>query len=166
MACVEIILITGIGLVTHPDVQSPELPVYGAKTLAVRSGQVELHGRAKSPPWARLAATANQGETRLQVAAEVDWQAGDEIVVASSSFLAEEVDRRTIVAVTLAGGVSTLELDRPLDFTHLGVVADFGGETVDMRAEVAVLTRNVVVQVRYSTKYKTVLYQINEYRQK
>lgn len=41
-----------------------------------------------------------------------------------------------------------LGLDRPLSYTHLGeVVAGANGMDVDMRAEVAVLSRNVVLQV-------------------
>ena len=46
--------------------------------------------------------------------------------------------------------VSTIRIDRKLNFTHLGVVEEIAGgaagASIDMRAEVAVLTRNVVFQ--------------------
>lgn len=42
-----------------------------------------------------------------------------------------------------------MALDRPMTYTHLGErFAGPDGRVMDMRAEVAVLTRNVVVQVR------------------
>lgn len=45
-------------------------------------------------------------------------------------------------------GVTTLSLDRPLAYTHLGErFTGPNGLVMDMRAEVAVLSRNVVVQV-------------------
>jgi hypothetical protein len=98
------------------------------------------------------------GHTSLQVAALLNWEVGDTVVVASSSFLAHEVDERVVVQVELGpGGATTiLHLDVPLTYTHLGEVADFDGEKVDMRAEVAVLTRNVKVQgdVLYSERQK------------
>ena len=47
-------------------------------------------------------------------------------------------------------GTATLALDRPLNYTHLGVrntvAGDGRGHVVDMRAEVAVLSRSVVVE--------------------
>lgn len=38
----------------HGHLRSPELPVYGAKTLAVREGTLDLHGRLKAL-WYKLA---------------------------------------------------------------------------------------------------------------
>ena len=78
---------------------------------------------------------------------------GDTIVIAASGFLGEEVDTAVIVAVANnTDGSSTLSLDRVLIFTHLGVLSPIPGDplgrSVDLRAEVAVLTRNVVLQVR------------------
>lgn len=35
----------------HGHLRSPELPVYGAKTLAVREGTLDLHGRLKTPQY-------------------------------------------------------------------------------------------------------------------
>lgn len=82
-------------------------------------------------------------------------QVGDRIVIASSSFYAEEVDEATIVAIDGASvpGVTRLTLDAPLRFTHLGEVVTVPGEAkvLDMRAEVAVLTRNVLITGDYDS---------------
>ena len=78
-------------------------------------------------------------------------QVGDRVAIASSSFFAEEVDEAVITAVTYQDGNTTtlLNLSAPLQYTHLGEVVSVPGEsrTLDMRAEVAVLTRNVVITV-------------------
>ena len=76
---------------------------------------------------------------------------GDRIVIASSSFYAEEVDETTIAAVSFSGSTNTttITVTDALQFTHLGEVVSVAGESkvLDMRAEVAVLTRNVIITV-------------------
>lgn len=70
-------------------------------------------------------------------------------MIASSSILPDDVDEAVVAAIEpLPSGNTRLVLDRALRYTHLGVVLAVEGEerVVDMRAEVAVLTRNVVVQ--------------------
>lgn len=140
-----------ITLYGAPD--SRELPLYGPKVIALRDGNVVLHGLPKTPSWTQLAATANANDTSIVVKDAVNWAVGDAIAIASSSFLAEEVDTVDITSVSVdpSTGTTTLGLSGPLLFTHLGVVmsdlaGDASGKVLDMRAEVAVLTRNVVLQ--------------------
>jgi hypothetical protein len=88
----------------------------------------------------------------------VDMQAGDRVVIASSSFFPEEVDEAVITAVTyLSNNRTMLNVSAPLRYTHLGVVVAVAGEprTLDMRAEVAVLSRNVLVTVRLHARVGT-----------
>jgi hypothetical protein len=51
----------------------------------------------------------------------------------------------------LPDGTSKLQLDRPLQYTHLGVLRSYAGDpgrhVLAMHAEVAVLDRNIVIQV-------------------
>ena len=37
---------------------TPELPLYGAKNIAVRRGTLDLHGKPVTPTWCQLAETA------------------------------------------------------------------------------------------------------------
>jgi hypothetical protein len=72
-------------------------------------------------------------------------------VIAPSSFYHTDVSEATLTAVTNnPDGTATLALDTPLAFTHLGEVVtvpgDDRGHVLDMRAEVAVLSRSVVLQ--------------------
>lgn len=126
-----------------------ELPMYGSKVIAVRDGNLVLHGLHKRPTWSQLAATANPGDTSITLAEPVNWSVGDRIVIASSSFYPDHVDEANIVSVSAPGlgGGSVLVLDAPLRYTHLGErFTGPDGRVVDMRAEVGVLSRNVVVQ--------------------
>jgi hypothetical protein len=121
---------------------------HSSQVLAVREGQVRLHGQPKLPTWTLLNATADQGDTSITINGPINWVAGDRIAIASSSFYATDVDESTVLNVTcllLGCEVVRLELDGPLSYTHLGEVVtvpgDDRGHVLDMRAEVAVLNR-------------------------
>ncbi|KAM9839131.1 PKHD1 like 1, tandem duplicate 1 [Aulostomus maculatus] len=131
----------------HGNLRSPELPVYGTKTLAVREGILDLHGIPVPVPWTHLAQTATNGSTTLTLMKAVTWKAGDEIVIASTGHRhsQRENEVRRIAAVSADG--KTLTLAEPLAYTHLGVTVTLpDGTLFDGRAEVGLLTRNIVVR--------------------
>ncbi|KAI0215602.1 Fibrocystin-L [Lamellibrachia satsuma] len=73
------------GIITmYGQVRSPELPVYGAKTLAVRHGALELHGKPTPVTWTVLAETVAVGATEIKLQIPVTWSVGDEIIIAST----------------------------------------------------------------------------------
>ncbi len=73
-----------ITLTGPPD--SRELPMYGAKVLAVRQGLVQMAGLPKVPSFTRLAASAEPGDTFITLDGQVNWAVGDMIAIASSSY--------------------------------------------------------------------------------
>lgn len=119
------------------------------QVLAIREGQVRLHGQPKLPTWTLLNATADCNDTVISVNGPlINWAVGDRIVIASSSFYATDTDEATITNITCTQPgceVVQLTLDMPLTYTHLGEVVtipgDDRGHVLDMRAEVAVLNR-------------------------
>lgn len=114
----------------------------GTKFLAVMSsGALELHGEWR-PGWAKLNATAEPGATRIIVERAVNWQFGDRIVLAPSEGEPGEAEERFVIAVN--GNLVTL--DRPLRHRHWGVLEYLEGVALDERAEVGLLTRNIVLQ--------------------
>jgi hypothetical protein len=115
---------------------------FGNKVLALHGGTISLHGAPVGTTWTRLAADAPAGATTLTLAQPVEWRAGDRIVVATSSRNADEAEVREIAAVQ---GTS-VTLAQPLRFRHFGTVRSAGGVAVDVRAEVGLLSHNVVVQ--------------------
>ncbi|XP_040908783.1 LOW QUALITY PROTEIN: PKHD1 like 1, tandem duplicate 1 [Toxotes jaculatrix] len=131
----------------HGHLRSPELPVYGTKTLAVREGVLDLHGIPVPVPWTHLAQTATNGSVTLTLMKAVTWKAGDEIVIASTGHRhsQRENEVRRIAAVSADG--KSLTLTEPLKYTHLGVTVTLPDGTVfEGRAEVGLLTRNIVVR--------------------
>ncbi|KAG8441696.1 hypothetical protein GDO86_010760 [Hymenochirus boettgeri] len=86
----------------HGHLRSPELPVYGAKTLAVRHGTLDLHGQPVPVTWTRLAQTAEAGSSALILQKSVTWKAGDEIVIASTGHRhsQKENEKMTIQSVS------------------------------------------------------------------
>lgn len=95
-----------------------EIPSYGAKNIAVRYGTLDLHGIPKTPTWTRLGRTAMPGDDTVTLAEPVNWQADDEIAIASSAWGPHEAEQRRILSVSSDG--LTLTLDEPLEFEHWG----------------------------------------------
>ncbi len=114
----------------------------GTKLIGVASGgTLDLHGEDRLS-WTRLGATANANATSITLSEAVDWQAGDTIVIASTGFDQDEAEVRGITSVS--GSVVTL--DSPLEHRHWGTLQSYGGQTLDLRAEVGLLSRNIVIQ--------------------
>ncbi|XP_053468790.1 PKHD1 like 1, tandem duplicate 1 [Ictalurus furcatus] len=131
----------------HGHLRSPELPVYGAKTLGVREGVLDLHGIPIPITWTRLAQTANNGSITLTLMDAVTWKEGDEVVIASTGgrHSQQQNEVRKIALVSPDG--RTLTLTSPLNYTHLGLAITLPDGTVfEARAEIGVLTRNIVVR--------------------
>ncbi|KAI7798962.1 putative fibrocystin-L [Triplophysa rosa] len=131
----------------HGHLRSKELPVYGAKTLAVREGVLDLQGIPVPVTWTRLSQTAQSGSSTLTLMDAVTWKAGDEIVIASTGnrHSQRENELRRIASVSHDG--RTLNLTEPLTYTHLGVSVNLpDGTAFQARAEVGLLTRNIVIR--------------------
>src|SRR5213079_3077596 len=105
--------------------------------IMIMGGTLNLHGDQKHT-WTKLANTATAGSTSIQVLDASGWRAGDEVVLASTDFDPRQAERRTIVAIK----GNTITLDRTLEYMHFGKMTF----DVDERGEVAMLTRNIVLQ--------------------
>lgn len=129
----------------HGHVRSTELPVYGAKSVSVRNGSLELYGKHVMHTWTRLSETANAGSKSIKLQLSVsDWSVGDEIVIASTSKSLRE--NEVVKIIGIRDGGRTLDIAPPLDYTHISFNQTIAGHMIETRAEVGLLTRNVVVQ--------------------
>jgi len=126
----------------HGTKESAETPIYGNKCIAVRHGTLSMIGVERTPTWTSLQATAAAGATQITLIEAVDWVVGEKIVIAPTSYESVEAEVRTITAVD--GSMTVLTLDSPLNYKHYAGVENYGAETLEMRAEVGLLTRNVV----------------------
>jgi cell migration-inducing and hyaluronan-binding protein len=115
----------------------------GASVLGVMAGgQLELHGQPRPVRWSRLTRIAVAGSNVLHVGATKGWHAGDDIVIASTDLDPTHAEQRRVTRVD--GGRVTLSA--PLNHTHWGVVDDIGGRRIAQRAEVGLLSRNIVIR--------------------
>lgn len=95
--------------------------------------------------------TANAGETQItlvdiDIGSTLDWQVGEQIVIASTDRESENAEYKTITAISDPSGTPIITLDSALEHTHFGEIYTVGsdGDFIDMRAEVGLLSRNVV----------------------
>lgn len=98
-----------------------------------------------SPPrvsWTRLNATAVSGASQLTLERSVDWKAGDRLVVATTDF--DPLQSEQVEVQAVSGNVVTLA--QSLANLHWGQMQTYDGKNLDERAEVGLLTRNIVVQ--------------------
>lgn len=127
----------------HGKYETNQLPIVGNKHISVHGGKLDIHGLPKTPTWTLLGASVSPGATTITLVQAVNWSVGDEIVIASTSFSRDEFERRLITQVS--GDGLTLTIDKPLDFAHFAETLTYDGKSFEVRAEVAVLTRNVRV---------------------
>ena len=119
------------------NVKNEQLMGMGDRGIMMSGGTLNLHGN-RSNSWTKLARTAEAGSSTIEVLDASQWQAGDEIVLASTDYDPRQAERRTIAAIS----GNTLTLNEPLEYMHFGRIT-FG---VDERGEVGLLTRNIKVQ--------------------
>jgi len=76
------------------------------------------------------------------------WEVGDQIVIASSSYDYADEDVRTITGVSVQGNETVLALNSPTSHRHYGNIEYYknGERSIDLRAEVALLNRSIIVQ--------------------
>lgn len=122
--------------------------IVGAKVLALRNGILDMHGMPKVATWTHLSSTANSNSSIIHLTHPVDWALNSEIIIATTGdrFSQKESELRRVV--NISSDNMTLTLDRPLKYTHLGLSRWINTTTVEVRAEVGLLSHNVVFEGR------------------
>jgi hypothetical protein len=102
-------------------------------------GRMDFHGAPLSRTWLKLGTTARKGDNTITLSASVrGWRAGDRVIITGTKDPDEHNAWQTEERFVKAIDGLKVTLDKPLDFAHQG-----DGE---YRGEVAILTRNVVVE--------------------
>ncbi len=122
----------------------------GAGVLGV-FGTFLAIGKARNTVWVDLARTALAGDDFLVLDTLVDWAIGSEIAIAPSDFEPHEAETHIIRSVQTQfhdqEWRSVLNLTRSLQFNHYaGSWEVYGTRRIRMRAEVGLLTQNIVVR--------------------
>lgn len=151
---------------TGTDAGGEAMPGMGTRGLLVMGGKLHLHGRAPQPVWTRLNDHAAAGSASLQLATAVNWQAGDELVLAPTDYYGLGQTERHLLQ-SVAGNGLGLQLASPLGSARWGrlqypdpaqpsglALAPSGWQppqapaptVLDQRAEVGNISRNIVIQ--------------------
>jgi hypothetical protein len=141
-------IMNNVEIILYGSKDDPFLPHYGNKVLALREGIMDLHGKVYSHTWSQLDSTAAVAATSIVIQDQVDWEVGQQIVIASTDVDHYQREERTIATITpnTPAGKTTITFTGGLMYAHLGVTETYGGQSFDFRAEVGLLTRKLKVR--------------------
>jgi hypothetical protein len=129
----------------HSSRDSPEIPIFGNKVIAMYNGVLDIHGVPRNPTWTMLERTSDIGANTITLMREVDWKVGERIVIAPTGYNNTEAEEKAIVAIDRTiPSKPIITLDTPLEFKHYAGIQYFGTDFIEMRAEVGLLTRNIL----------------------
>ena len=94
------------------------LNLFGAKGATY--GSVPPSSSGKS--WTRLNGSLVAGQTRLTLDRQVDWQAGDEIVITATDYLPRHSEHATIAHIKTGAGETQITLSTGVQYPHNGQV--------------------------------------------
>ena len=151
----------------HP--KSIELPTFGSKVIACYKCTMDIHG-APQHSWTLLSQTALPGATQIEVKDAVRWPIGGKIVIATTDFESPSSSHSEVATIkNISPDGKTIELTDirvchiytnnglplvcdqldSLKYPHLGEIATYAGRELEFRAEVGLLSRNIVIEGDY-----------------
>ena len=116
----------------------------GNKVIA-NTGLLNMYGQHVTTKWTRLAQSAPAGQNWILLVDDpTDWAVGDELGITPSG---RDYTQRDFCVVQAING-KNVTLAAPLVYTHFGAAAVDATKTgtIDIRAEVLHLTRNIIVK--------------------
>lgn len=84
------------------------------------------------------------GDSQLTLVEEVDWEVGDRIMITSTNYNMYEAEFFNITSISVQSGKSVLTLDASFQHKHYAGLEMYGNDKLEMRAEVCLMSRNIV----------------------
>lgn len=135
----------GLSITAFHPCNEPEIPCSDRNLMSMHGGVIRLIGQNSNAGWAKLRVTALAGATDIYLNKAVNWKAGDRIALSPTSL--EYLEAEDVEISSVSG--DHVFLKAPLKYRHHGELEQMsaGGKvwTVDQRAEVANLTRNIQI---------------------
>lgn len=100
------------------DYYGKQQPTFGNKGIGCLDCKLSIFGKPRKPTWTTILNTINPGDSSFMVSVDVDWQVGESIVIASTSFEHSESEQRLIVAISSRN----ITVDSPFTYQHLSIV--------------------------------------------
>jgi hypothetical protein len=142
------------GTETQPYARSASITLFGAdatqdvlgmgiKTISVGpGGLLKLHGEQRLA-WTKLSATVQPGASSMTLKDDATtWRVGDKLLIVASGFDPREAE---VVTVTGVNGAN-VSFSPALKYRHVGLTQTYDGKTLDQRAAVGLLSRNIVIR--------------------
>jgi len=112
------------------NLYDPQMPMFGNKGIMCLECSFSMYGVPRFPTWTYLASTVNPGDTTFTLSQDVDWQVGETVAIASTSFFHTESERMTIQAIS----GRTVTTTSPFAYQHVSVVETHGSDSLKMKA--------------------------------
>ncbi|XP_064639845.1 fibrocystin-L-like [Lineus longissimus] len=142
----------------HGNLRATELPIYGAKCLAVRNGTLDLHGKPIMNTWTHLNSTVSAGSSIITVQHNVsDWGIGSKIAIASTGDRHSQIQNEEVIIASISADGFTITLEEPLSYRHIGEENIIDGRVLQIRAEVGLLSHNILFQGSNDPQYNEVI---------
>jgi hypothetical protein len=97
---------------------SPQQPMFGNKGIGCLECFISIYGHVRKYTWTVLSTTVNSGANTITVKDQVDWNVGEQIVIASTDFDHYQSEQRTIKNIS----GNTITLDQPLTYLHYSAI--------------------------------------------
>jgi len=141
-------VLTNVLISLTGDHDSKDMPLsskvnLGSKALGV-FGRLQMYGKTHKIHWTRIEKTVAKGDNSITLEDPVDWEAGDEIAITTSSFVPEEVEKFVIKEVEEDG--KKLTLIQPAKYKHSAFKTQINNYKVKMSAKVGLITRNIKIE--------------------
>lgn len=149
-----------------------DMPMFGSKCLVVSAleagththhynplphapgpemGQLEIHGQKRIRTWTKLSETAKAGDNFVVTAEPVDFKPGEIVVVPGTELPGGDDSSHPNYGVEVMTVLSNddghhVYFTEPLLYTHRSEIVTEEGRDIDLRCEIGLLTRNVVIR--------------------
>ena len=130
---------------------SSTCPPYG---LTMKSGFMSIQGVPRLRYMTELAYSAWAGQTIVMLANKVDWVAGEEVIVSSTTLQLYSIYTSEALTIADATNVSTstaLNFNTAPQYSHLTDSSTCNTRTLTIVPKVALLSRNILISGTYSS---------------
>ncbi|MEM7511712.1 MAG: G8 domain-containing protein, partial [Bacteroidota bacterium] len=128
-------------LIQAPELEGGESKLQ-KKILISEGGLMRVCGANESPTWTRTKDIISPGDSLLTAVDSLDWPINAEVVLVSTGFSPEETESGTIY--NQYG--DHMSLASPVVHTHTADYSKKRNRTLDQRAEIGLLSHNVIIQ--------------------
>lgn len=144
-------VITLNGTNVDPPIPTPDGTIVHKGIMAMGGATLQFFGVEKTS-WTQLNATALKNATQITLAGQVNWNVGDQFVIASSDYDMNHAEVRTVNNISINGNQTIVNFTNPLSFQHFGELQSYSSSDgsrnwiLDERAEVGLLSRNIKIE--------------------